>query len=333
MIDLKVPKALKEGDTVALLSLSSGLAGEKAMRTRYEQGKKYLEEVLKLKVIEGRYSLKGLEFIEKHPELRAEDLMNALRNPEVKAIVSNIGGNDSHKVAAYVDRNVISNNPKIFIGFSDATSIHYLFYKNGVQSYYGPALLTTFAENCGMNEYTLYYLKQALFNNREFKIEPSNAWTSEYLEWTIAENNTKPRKMNKNLGYTIINKTAETIEGNIYGGCIESIDRLIELEMFPKPGQFQDAIIFLETAENQTKPHEYSKMIERLSKYIRQAKAIILGRPYHNTYFKEYLDIIAKFNKPTIANFDIGHTDPMVTIPIGAKIRIDFDNNEITIKK
>lgn len=41
------------------------------------------------------HTLKGSEFIYEHPEKRAQDLMNAFMNPEIKAIFSCIGGDDS----------------------------------------------------------------------------------------------------------------------------------------------------------------------------------------------------------------------------------------------
>ena len=45
------PKKLNKGDMVAIVSLSSGTAGDKLFKHRYEQGKKRIEEVFGLKVI------------------------------------------------------------------------------------------------------------------------------------------------------------------------------------------------------------------------------------------------------------------------------------------
>ena len=56
------PKKLKRGDTVAIVSLSSGMAGDELFKHRYEIGKKRLEEVFGLKVVTMPYALKGTSF-------------------------------------------------------------------------------------------------------------------------------------------------------------------------------------------------------------------------------------------------------------------------------
>lgn len=80
------PKKLKRGDTVATVSLSWGGAGDKEFRYRYEIGKKRMEELFEVNVIEMPNSLKGSEYLNNNPKARAEDLMNAFKNKEVKAV-------------------------------------------------------------------------------------------------------------------------------------------------------------------------------------------------------------------------------------------------------
>ena len=64
------------------------------------------------------------------------------------------------RIVPYLNENIIREHPKIFMGYSDVTSIHLKFYKAGVMSYYGPALLTDFAENVEMDEYTIKNIKR-----------------------------------------------------------------------------------------------------------------------------------------------------------------------------
>ena len=120
---------LDRGDKVAVVSLSWGGAGDEKFRDRYEIGKKRVEELFGLNVIEMPNSLKGSEYLDKHPEARAEDLMNAFKNKEIKAIFSNIGGDDTLRLLPYIDFDVIKNNPKIFMGYSDTTVNHFMCYK------------------------------------------------------------------------------------------------------------------------------------------------------------------------------------------------------------
>ena len=84
------PKKLKRGDAVAIVSLSSGTAGDEAFRHRYEQGKKRLEEVFGLKTVTMPNALKGSAYLEKHPEARAKDFMDALKDKILKELYATL---------------------------------------------------------------------------------------------------------------------------------------------------------------------------------------------------------------------------------------------------
>lgn len=144
------PKKLKKGDKVAIVSLSSGLAGEEMFRHRYELGKKRLEQ-LGFNVVTMKNALKGIEYLYNHPEKRAEDFMEAILDKDIKGIICNIGGDDTIRLLPYIDFEAIANNPKVFMGYSDTTINHFMMQKAGVVSYYGPAVMTDFAENNNMH--------------------------------------------------------------------------------------------------------------------------------------------------------------------------------------
>lgn len=199
------PKKLKKGDKVAIVSLSSGLAGEEMFRHRYELGKKRLEQ-LGFNVVTMKNALKGIEYLYNHPEKRAEDFMEAIVDKDIKGIICNIGGDDTIRLLPYIDFETIANNPKVFMGYSDTTINHFVMQKAGVASYYGPAVMTDFAENNNMHTYTLKYINEVLLENREdIVIKSSDKWTSEYLDWAIEENDNISRKMNEEKrGYEVL---------------------------------------------------------------------------------------------------------------------------------
>ena len=199
------PKKLKKGDKVAIVSLSSGLAGEEMFRHRYELGKKRLEQ-LGFNVVTMKNALKGIEYLYNHPEKRVEDFMEAILDKDIKGIICNIGGDDTIRLLPYIDFEAIANNPKVFMGYSDTTINHFMMQKAGVVSYYGPAVMTDFAENNNMHTYTLKYINEVLLENREdIVIKSSDKWTSEYLDWAIEENDNISRKMNEEkYGYEVL---------------------------------------------------------------------------------------------------------------------------------
>lgn len=199
------PKKLKKGDKVAIVSLSSGLAGEELFRHRYELGKKRLEQ-LGFNVVTMKNALKGIEYLYNHPEKRAEDFMEAILDKDIKGIICNIGGDDTIRLLPYIDFKAIVNNPKVFMGYSDTTINHFMMQKARVVSYYGPAVMTDFAENNNMHTYTLKYINEVLLeNNEDIVIKSSDKWTSEYLDWAIEENDNISRKMNEEkYGYEVL---------------------------------------------------------------------------------------------------------------------------------
>ena len=188
------PKKLNRGDKIATISLSRG--GAYKFPHRYETGKRQLQEEFDIKVVETKNALKSADWIYKNPQARAEDLMEALEDQSIKAIISNIGGEDSIRTLPFIDIEIIKNNPKIFLGFSDSTITHFCFYKAGVTSFYGTSILVGFAENNGMHQYQINDIKKTLFSSQPIGIiEPNkNGWTSEQLEWTNPDNQNIDRK-------------------------------------------------------------------------------------------------------------------------------------------
>jgi muramoyltetrapeptide carboxypeptidase LdcA involved in peptidoglycan recycling len=151
MQSLVKPKKLTSGDTVAAITLSWG--GAATFPDRYRIGKKRLEEVFGLTVIETKHAMRDADWIYRNPQARAEDLMSAFSDSNVSAIIATIGGEDSIRLLPYIDYSVLKCNPKIVLGFSDTTVGHFICLKAGLGSFYGPSVMTAFAENIQMHEY------------------------------------------------------------------------------------------------------------------------------------------------------------------------------------
>ena len=113
-------------------------------------GRKRLEK-MGFNVIFMPNSLRGIEYLENHPEKRAEDLKNAFKNPDIKGILCAIGGIDGYKIFPYLMEDkefvtLVKENPKLFTGFSDTTVHHLMFHRLGMESFYGSSFLTDIEE-------------------------------------------------------------------------------------------------------------------------------------------------------------------------------------------
>lgn len=337
------PKALRPGSRIAAISLSWG--GPGTIPDRYQIGKRQFEEEYGVTVLETEYALRDAVWLSKNPEARANDLMVAFADETIDGIISTIGGEDSIRTLPYLDLDVIRNNPKVFMGFSDTTISHAVCFKVGMVSFYGPSFMAGFAENGGMFPYMVDSVRRTLFSTGPIGIiEPNHAgWTDEYLPWENPENQSIRRKLNPCTGWKF-HQDEGVVEGQLFGGCVEVLDWLRGTDYFPPASDLQSAILFLETSEDAPPPSFLTEFVRCLAAMdiLEGLGGILLGRPgggVDPNTFHEYDTALCKAVReehglnemPIVTNMDFGHTDPMFVIPIGMKVRIDSTKQKIAI--
>lgn len=328
------PKKLSPGDTVAIVSLSSGLAGEDTIRWRTEQGIKRLEEVFDLKVKVMPHALKGVDYIYEHPEKRAEDLNEALRDPDIKAIICTIGGNETIRIQPYVDFDALKDNPKIFTGYSDTTANHFMFYNNGISTSYGPALLTDFAENIEMDDYTIDSIRTTWFKSDTIgEVKPSETIRRFGLKWD-EKNRDIERESFTNPGYESISGRG-IVRGHLIGGCFELFGSMRGTGLFPDTAAFDNAILFLETSEAHITPDFFEDYLRALSMMgiFDKVNGIIVGRPQDGVHYEDYKKVWRQILKeagredlPVLYNMNFGHNEPKFIVPYGLQAEVDTEN-------
>ncbi|SDJ83941.1 S66 family peptidase [Sediminibacillus albus] len=333
------PEKLQAGDRIATVSPSWGGAGDPELRWRYQQGVKRLEEIFGLEVVAMPNSLKGTDYLYNHPEARAEDLHTAFRDKSVKAIVANIGGEDSIRLLPYIDFEVIRANPKIFMGYSDVTISHLFCHKAGVSSFYGPAILTDFAENVEMDSYTVEMVNRTFFSSEPIgKIQPAKQWTSQFVEWT-EENKQKRRKMQPNGGYEILQGKG-TVRGQLIGGCIEVLEFAKQTVLWPEDSYWDNSIIFFETSEEQPEPDFIKYWLRNYAAQgiLSKANGIVFGKPKDEKYYQAYKTQITQVMQeyaltdvPILYNMNFGHTEPKFILPYGATAEINCETGSFSI--
>lgn len=334
------PKALKKGDKVAVVSLSSGMLGDKAFIHKYDIAKKRLKEEFGLELVPMSNTLKGSEYIYKHPEARAKDLMDAFKDESIKAIFTAIGGTDTIRILPYIDFDVIRNNPKIFSGYSDTTGNHLMMNKAGIVSYYGPTIMVEFGEYVKMFDYTKDAINNILFDPKEnIEIKSSEYWSKDFVPWSIENINKKKELIKETHGYELLQGSG-IIEGEFLGGCLDGFPIYNGTSVWPTTEEWKDKILLLETSEEKPSPDLITYYLRNLGAQgiFDVIKGIVVGKPQSEEYYEEYKNVYKKvlkeFNKenlPILYNINFGHAFPIGVIPLGTKVRIDYDNKTITL--
>lgn len=336
MKGLLKPKKIKPNDTIATVSLCNGWAGDADVKWKYQLGVKRLEQ-LGLHVIAAPNSLKGSEYLSKHPQARAEDFIWAFENKQVNAILCNVGGNDSINVISYIDAKCIKENPKIFIGFSDVMNYHLLCYRNGLSSFYGDNLLYPIAEAQGWHKYSKYWFQKVLFDSSIIgTIEPSSDWTCEPTDYT---NPDYTRNYFLNQGYTLLQGSGK-VTGTLFGGhtglmYLENTS----LELLAE--DFQNRILFLEDIPEFFTPQQLTEFFDWMGHIgaLQKLRGIILGKANEATDFCEHAQKIKEVvshkyglsQLPILYAVNFGHSSPICVLPYGRMAEIDCLNNRFSI--
>ena len=275
------PRTLRRGDQVAAISLSRGWPS--VYPRAYQDGKRQLEEAFGVEVIESRHALADVDWLAAHPQARAADLIDVLKDPSIQGIISTIGGDDSIRMLPFLDYSVIRQNPKVFLGYSDSTVTHFAFLKAGITSFYGPSLLAGFDENGGLFPYMAESIRQTLFKSSPSTLISPNpdGWTIASWGWANERRNEKKRQHKPSSGWRWLQGSGKHC-GRLIGGCLDVMDWLRGTPVWPEPSLWRDSILFLETSEDQLPPTLVTHMLRSLAATgaFSEIQGILYGRPY-----------------------------------------------------
>ncbi len=334
------PNMLIKGDKVAVVSLSSGILGEEALIHKYYIAKERLEKEFGLELVAMPNALKGSKFVYEHPEERAKDLMDAFKDESIKAIICAIGGDDTIRLLPYIDYDVIKNNPKIFMGYSDSTVNHFMMNKAGIVSYYGPTIMCEFGEYVKMFDYTKEAVENILLkDSTNYEIKSSEVWSNDFVPWGEENINVAKKTLPEAHGYELLQGTG-VVTGKILGGCIDVFPMIVGTEIWPTKEEWKDKILLLETSEEKLSPEYVTWYLRNLGAQglFDVIKGIIVGKPQGEEYYEEYKEVYKKVMKefnhedlPILYNINIGHAFPIGIIPLGTEVQIDFTNKKIVL--
>lgn len=327
------PRRLKAGDTVAVLSPSSGLPHR--FPRVFDLGLTNLRDELGVRILEYPTTRADGEYLARSPKARADDINAAFADPGVSAVIASIGGDDSVRILPYLDRDVISANPKILMGYSDFTTLTTYLNQLGLVTFNGPSIMAGFAQARHLSKAFMDHVKSILMNPADrYDYAPFDAYSNGYVDWTDSyDGETKPSVPNAN-GWQWL-QGDEVRRGRLFGGCFEVMEFLKGTDYWPAPDFWDGKILFLETSEEKPGVPHVKRMLRNygMQGVFGRISGLLMGRARDYTdeekdgLNRAILAVVAgefaQTSLPVVANMDFGHTDPQWIMPLGIEAEID----------
>ncbi len=281
---------------------------------------------------------------------RAADLIAAFENPEIKAVISTLGGDDQVTYVKNLPDAPFRGNPKPYFGYSDNTHFMNYLWLCGVPSFYGGALFTEFARTPRLDAFTEKYLRLALFEGGEVELTASDTFNDVGVSWDSPDVFTTEKLYEPGEGWQWNAPASGIAQGITWGGCLESLDEILRHGIgMPNLEQFEEIVLITETSE-EIPSHDYVRRVYRAlgeRGILERVRAILVGRPkawefdrqhspeekmrYRRLQRETIVSIVRRYNPeaPIVQNLDFGHTSPQIPMPYGCRVRIDSGTQAI----
>ena len=345
MKPLAYPPKPRPGDKVAVLSPSRGLP--EVFPLPFDLGLARLREVFGLVPVE----YPGTRVMVTSPAQRAEELHAAFADPEIKAVISSIGGSDQITVLPFLDAELLRSNPKPFFGYSDATNLLAYLHTLGFVGYHGGAVMTQFGRPGALHQSTEASLRAALLGSGPYELVPGAEYCDIDRDWADPATFAAEPPMSAAGGW-IWHHPERVVEGGSWGGNIEILSWLAMADRcIGDPARFTGGVLLLESSEEMPAAAEVYRTLRNFGErgllrpfgaaLIGRAKAWSFDRPLSPQAGEKYRQdqrsavrrAFAVYAPDTMIVFDVefGHAEPQVIMPYGGLIRVDGPGRRITV--
>ncbi|MFJ2235465.1 S66 peptidase family protein [Streptomyces sp. NPDC087859] len=346
MTTISYPPKPSPGDRIAVISAGAGLP--ELFPRPFELGLERLREDYGLIPVEYPTTRK----MGTAPRERADDIHAAFADPDIKAVIASIGGDDQITVLPYLDRELIRANPKPFFGTSDNTNLLMYLRNSGIVGFHGATVMCELGRPGAMNPQTADSLRAALFTSGEYELRPADRWNDVNRDWADpatfeAEPETRPGN-----GWTWVNPD-RVIEGRSWGGCLEILGWLLmaDREISHDLSEYDGGVLLLETSEEMPSGEEVFRTLRNMGErgLLQRFSALLMGRAKtwsfeqpngpeesarHASEQREAVLRAMRAYAPDatiVFDVDFGHTDPQLVIPYGGLVRVDGPARRITV--
>lgn len=317
-----IPAKLAPGDTICIVSPSKSLA---VVSPQIRQIAQHTLASLGLQVVFGHNANNKDRFGSSSIGERLADLHAAFLNPDVKAILTSIGGFNANQLLRDLDYDLIRRHPKILCGYSDITALGNAIYaKTGLVTYSGPHF-STFGMQLGL-EYTLEYFQKCLMEENAILVQPSPTWSDDpwYKEQT-------KRHFISSPGFLVINEGRA--EGRLIGGNLCTLNLLQGTKYMPS---LENSILMLED-DSESHSEHFDRDLQSLLHLpaFEGVRGLVIGRFQTGSDIdnEALTEIIRRKHElrdiVVFANVNFGHCTPQITFPVGGRGKLVAETGQV----
>jgi muramoyltetrapeptide carboxypeptidase LdcA involved in peptidoglycan recycling len=332
------------GDRVAILS--PAFAAPAVSEVVHEQAMRRLRDATGLVPVE----FPTTRQLGASAEARGADVTAAFADPTIRAVLATIGGDDQVTVIPHIDADVISANPKPFLGYSDNTNLHNFLWNLGVPSYYGGSTQVHLGPGPHLDEVHLLSLRAALLDGGVIELTEPGESEDFGIAWT------DPRALTE-FGAREVTEPwiwagpGAVAEGSTWGGCIEVIDQIALADRMPSVTDLAGTILLLETSEELPAADEVKRWVRALGErgILGAVAGILVARPpvselgsvvpsanerarLRDAQRETIIGQVTRYNPDAVicVGVPFGHTKPQWIIPHGGTVRLDGTTRKVS---
>lgn len=331
------PSKAQPGDRVAVVS--PAFAAPAVAEAIHEQAMRRLSEATGLIPVEYPTTRR----LDASAVDRAADLNTAFADPDIRAVLATIGGEDQITVIPHLDATLVRADPKPFLGMSDNTNLHTWLWTQGVVSFYGGSTQVHLGPGPGIDPCHLISLRAALLTGERLEITEPGESEDVGKDWNdpVALTEFGDREATEAWSWA---GPARRVTGRTWGGCIEVLQWLLTAGRFPSdPHVLDGGVLLLEASEQLTPATEIGWIVRSLGErgLLGAIDAVILARTpasdlehhpdaerraaHRREQREAVVEQVSRYNPEAVmcVGPPFGHTRPQWILPHGGNITVD----------
>lgn len=342
-MDVVSPRKAAPGDKVAVVS--PAFAAPAVAPAVHEQAMRRLAALTGLVPVEYPTTRR----LGASPQERAADLNAAFGDPEIRAVLATIGGDDQITVIPHLDPALVRADPKPFLGTSDNTNLLSWLWTHGVAGFYGGSTQVHLGPGPAVDPVHAASLRAALLTGERLEVTEPGESEDIGKDWNDPAALTAYGDREPTEPWTWAGPP-RTVSGRTWGGCIEVLQWILTAGRFPTdPKVLDGGVLLLESSEELIPAREFGRIVRSLGErgILAAVDAVVVARPpsmsfdivpaaaqraAHRAEQRDVaIDTVQRYNPDAVVVVGVpfGHTRPQWILPYGGVLTVDGERRQV----